>query len=151
MPNYAYICHCGAKFDRFLKVADYQTPQTCECGSAARRVISLPMIHVSPDICYDSPIDGRPITSKQARLQDLARSNCVPYDPDQKQDYTRRIEAQEAALEKAVDHTVDAEIANMPARKREKLEAELQGGASVDVVRVTKPSKPITKEIHHVR
>ncbi len=111
----------------------------------------MPIVFKSQDICYDSPIDGRPITSKQARLQDLARSNCVPYDPDQKQDYTRRIEAQEAALEKAVDRTVDSEIANMPARKREKLEAELQGGMTVESVRTTPALKPIAKEIHHVR
>lgn len=112
----------------------------------------MPHLLIQPEISYLSPIDDRPITSKQARLQDLARSNCVPYDPDQKQDYTRRIEAQEAALEKAVDRTVESEIANMPARKREKLEAELQGGMTIDIVRTTRTTpalKPIAKEIHH--
>jgi hypothetical protein len=37
----------------------------------------------------------------------------------------------------------------MPSRKREKLEAELQAGVTIDPVRLTAPSKPITKDISH--
>ena len=150
MPSYQYICENKHHFDRYLPVADYQTPQTCECGAGARRIISLPMLIISgPDVCYDSPIDGRPVTSMQARREDLARSGCTPYDPGRKEDYDRRGKEAEAALDKAVDETVDREIALMPTRKREKLEAELTAGASVEPIRLTAPAQPIIKDLHN--
>ena len=41
--------------------------------------VCLPMIQsdIEP---YKSPIDGRVITSRSARRDDLARNNCVPYE-----------------------------------------------------------------------
>lgn len=102
-----------------------------------------------PDVCYDSPIDGKPITSAQARKEDLARSGCIEYDPEMKKDQQRRIEREDAVLEAAVSETVDAEIARMPARKREKLESEMQGGMDLQPERVTPDLKPIKTEIHH--
>lgn len=150
MPIYAYQCQNGHTFDRYLTVAKYDTPQTCSCGAAGQRVISVPMLIIrSPDICYDSPIDGRPITSMAARQEDLARSNCVPYDPDIKQDYQRRIEREEARVEANVDDTVERTIAAMPARKREKLAAEMEGGMGVETVRETPSVKPVTVPISH--
>ena len=37
------------------------------------------LIKPMPD--YQSPIDGRPITSRTARKEDLKRNGCVPYEP----------------------------------------------------------------------
>jgi hypothetical protein len=113
------------------------------------RQISRVMGFVQANICYDSPIDGRPITSKQARIEDLARHNCRPYDPEMKTDYQRRIADDEKKLDKAVDETIDRTIAAMPARKREKLEAELQGGVTAEPVRLTAPVQPIRTDIQH--
>lgn len=46
----------------------------------ARDGIALPAI--MPDIPeYTSPIDGRPITSRSARREDLKRNNCVEWEP----------------------------------------------------------------------
>lgn len=45
--------------------------------------IAMPMI-VSDIPEYRSPIDGRPITSRSHRREDLARNNCVPYEPSLK-------------------------------------------------------------------
>lgn len=149
MPTYEYRCTAGHKFDRYLPVSEYQTPQTCDCGSSARKIISLPNVFIRPEVRYDSPIDGRAITSEAARREDLARSNCIPYDPEMKTDYTRRQKESEAKLEKSLDETVDREIASMPARKREKLEAELREGVTVEPERITPPAKPITTEIVH--
>jgi len=104
---------------------------------------------VQQDICYDSPIDGRPITSKQARQEDLARSGCVEYDPEMKTDYRRRIDAEEKALDATVDHFVDSQIANMPARKREKLDAEMKGGMDIETTRITPEVKPLKVEVNH--
>ena len=96
-----------------------------------------PMFFGIREICYDSPIDGRPITSMAARREDLARSGCVEYDPEMRKDYTRRVEADEKRLEQSVDALLEREIAAMPSRKQEKLAAELQGGATADIVRQT--------------
>lgn len=42
--------------------------------------ICAPMV-MKPMPEYPSPIDGRPITSRQARKDDLARNGCVEYEP----------------------------------------------------------------------
>lgn len=149
-PLYEFVCSSRHHFERYLPVADYRTPQNCDCGAPGRRIISVPMLLIrSKDICYDSPIDGRPITSMAARLDDLARSGCREYDPCMKQDYHRRIEREEKQLEAAIESTVDAEIAAMPSRKREHLASELQHGANVGVERITANAKPLKVEINN--
>lgn len=125
------------------------TPGTDEAEEAWRAKLEMefgpkkraPMAFVQKDICYDSPIDGRPITNKQARIEDLKRNNCIEYDPGMKQDAQRRLQESEARLDKRVDEHVEREFSNMPARKKEKLAAEIQGGLSADIHRVTPPQK----------
>ena len=90
MPTYEYVCPEGHRFERVLKVAECRDPQLCECGVYGERVISAPMVFVSPEIRYESPIDGKVITTRQQRQDDLARNNCIPYDPGMKQDADRR-------------------------------------------------------------
>lgn len=45
-----------------------------------KRPVSMPMI-ISDIPEYTSPIDGRVITSRSARRDDLKRNNCVEYEP----------------------------------------------------------------------
>lgn len=137
MPTYLYRCHAGHEFDRYLKYESYDTPQTCECGELAERQVCAPMMVRVENIAYTSPIDGRPITSKSARMEDLARSGCIEYEPGMRQDYDRRLKTSEEQLEKNVDATVEKAVAEMPSRKREKLTAELQGGLTAEPVRIT--------------
>lgn len=149
MPLHDWKCTNGHVFERFVSRDDLDKQHYCECGSPCDRVfLTPPMGWVEADICYDSPIDGRHITSKQKRIEDLARSNCVPYDPDIKQDYQKRIKDEERKLEASVDATVEREIHNMPARKREKLAAELQGGLIAEPTRLTPNVKPMKEDIH---
>lgn len=124
------------------------TPGTPEAETAwqqkvammnGKRFIETPMYFIQQDICYDSPIDGRPITSKQARLEDLARSGCREYDPGMRQDADRRVRESEEQLERTFERTIDEEISKMPARKKEKLQAELQGGLTAEPIRQTAP------------
>lgn len=136
MPIYEYVCPEGHKFQKFLRVADCSIPQSCECGYYARKVISAPMIFVSQEIRYESPIDGKVITTRQQRQDDLARHGCIPYDPEMKKDAARRQVESEKKLEAAMDATVEKTIHAMPARKREKLTAELQGGVTADYARL---------------
>ena len=119
-----------------LPVSQYQAPQICECGRRAKRVISAPMLAFAQRECvYDSPVDGRPITSWAQRREDLARHGCQEYDPGMKQDYHRRLERAQNELERHVDDTIEAEVDKMPARKREALQNELDNGASAEYLR----------------
>ncbi len=148
MPTYVYLCLDGHYFERILRVADYATPQQCDCGKPGTKVITVPTVFASKDICYDSPIDGRPITSMKARRDDLARNNCTEYDPEIKKDYTRRIEREQLQLERSVEATVEATIEQMPVRKREQLETELRSGADCTPERQAAPFVSTTKVQH---
>lgn len=100
-----------------------------------RHLRRAPMIFVQQDIHYQSPVDGRVITSRHQRLDDLARNNCVEYDPEMKKDYQRRVAETEQKLDKSVDEQVERAISQMPSRKRERLENELRAGVDADIVR----------------
>ncbi len=102
-----------------------------------KRHFNAPMIFISPDIHYDSPIDGRPITNLQARQEDLARSGCIPYDPEMRTDGERRQKEGEEKLDRQVDETVEQMVAKLPHRKLEKLAAEMEGGLTAEPIRIT--------------
>jgi hypothetical protein len=95
------------------------------------------MIFVAPDVCYDSPVDGRAITSKQARIEDMKRAGCVEYDPGMRQDYDRRAQESDGRLAQLVESSVEQQIHEMPARKRELLQSELASGVTAEPVRQT--------------
>ena len=137
MPTYSYRCDCGARFDRVLPVRLYASPQTCECGRVAVKQLSRPMVIIPGEIRFRSPVDGREITSKQGWREDMARHNCMEYDPGMKQDYLRRREESDTTLDNSIDCAVDATIESFPARKRELLEQELRAGADLDTQRLT--------------
>ena len=145
---YEYECVHGHRFERVLPVSKYDAPQTCECGAASRKILGVSMVVVQKDICYDSPIDGRPITSARARREDLRKNNCVEYDPEMRKDYDKRVERDQEKLDKAMERTVEATIEKMPIRKRERLANALSGGADVTPQRQAAPFKSITKVKH---
>ena len=125
MPIYEYFCRSGHAFERYLAVKDYATPQVCECGAASTKQLSAPMV-LADLPGYASPVDGRWVEGRRARREDLARNNCVPYEPSMKADHARRLKDSNDAIDRKVDEHIENEIARMPARKREKLEAELR-------------------------
>lgn len=136
MPLYEYECNsCGNKFEKTLPVALYQSTQHCMCGSDARKLLSAPSVFVPQNICYDSPIDGRPITSQRERDEDLKRADCVPWEPGIKQDGERRKKEADDALDAAVDSSVDKFIDSLPAHKRVELANELSSGAEATFIR----------------
>ena len=137
MPIYSHICDNGHQFDLVLKFSELDELQACVCGRPATRVICAPMVFVAPDICYDSPVTGKPITNKQARIEDLKRSGSIEYEPGMRQDYQRRVAENDANLDRSVDAHVDKAIATMPARKLEKLAAEMERGMTVEPTRST--------------
>lgn len=131
MPLYQFRCLAGHVFDRFLRLDHYNDPQLCEhCQQPATRQITPTMIAPSFED-YQSPIDGKPITSKKKRIEDLARSGCVPYEPTLRQEIDHNLKNQETALEKAMDRTVESQYEAMTTRQREQLGKELQAGADI--------------------
>lgn len=134
MPLYEYKCHAGHRFDRFLKLAEWDKPQVCECGAGADKQLSAPMFQVDFP-AYQSPTTGRLITSRNERREDLKRSGCVEYEPSMKDEMLRRHAKEDADLDKKVDEHVEKTIYEMPVQQREKLVSELENGIDIEVSR----------------
>lgn len=135
MPIYSFRCKCGNEFDSYLRLSEYDNPQKCPCGEVAERRICAPMI-IDDLPGYQSPIDGRWIEGRKARQEDLKRSGCVEYEPSMVQEREKREAREDALLDKKVDEIVEKEIYSMPAKKKEKLVAELESGADLGYIRV---------------
>lgn len=121
-----------------------QVPQgvdwiTCQrCLEKAKKIFLVPPTgYVQMDICYDSPIDGRLITNKQARIEDLKRNQCREYDPTEKEAAVRYRKNEDARIDKELDQSVDATLAGWSTRKKEILEQEVRSGADAEIVRNT--------------
>lgn len=135
MPRYDYRCAFHT-FEKVVALANADRMQFCpHCGLLAHRVIlEAPKGFVQGDIHYTSPIDGRVISSKAARVEDLKRNGCIPYDPEMKKDAARRrAESEQRLLDNAAE-TAAREVAAMPERMQKALGAEL-ATKSHDIVR----------------
>jgi putative FmdB family regulatory protein len=123
MPIYEYQCpQCGI-FDKFLKLEKHASVIECPvCARLSTQVITAPpIVHVQPDCHYQSPIDGRPITNHRERVEDMARSGCIEYDPEMRKDADRRVKEAETALDRDIDTSVEREISNMSGAEVEML------------------------------
>lgn len=138
MPIYTYTCTAGHQFDRFLKLKDYKEPQICDCGLESKKIIMPTMINcdMKPWESYESPVSGRAITSYKERKKDMADHGCVDYEPSLRTDSTKHMNSEDSKLEKKMDDFVEKSIHEMPIRKREKLESELNSGADISYTRL---------------
>lgn len=137
MPLHDFECPSGHQFDAVVD-AGTQTLWCNACGQIAQKVfLRAPAGYVSPDIHYTSPVSGKLIRTKQERIDDLAATGSIEYDPGLKQDQERNKRRSDEQLEKAVESSVDEFFATAPARKREKLEQELRAGVAVEVSRAS--------------
>lgn len=126
MPLYVFRCPDDHNFERFLKLEEYDTLQYCDCGQKAKRQATCAMIQPMFED-YESPIDGSAITSKKKRKEEMARNDCVDYEPSMKEESTRHMKAGEAALEKEIDHTVDKYWDGLSSKERENFAREVVG------------------------
>jgi hypothetical protein len=128
MPVYVYRCKFGCETERYLTLAEHKWYE-CTCPVHRipfRQIITAPMlVKVAQDICYDSPIDGTPITSWAQRREDLAKHGCIPYDPEMKKDAIQRTQEADARLDSSIEATVEASYARMPETKRKQLKQEV--------------------------
>lgn len=44
MPLYDFLCGDGHRFERLVRLSDFDVPQICECGAGACRQVSAPRI-----------------------------------------------------------------------------------------------------------
>jgi len=140
LPFYRYACPNGHTFELFLTLVDHVSNWACRgCTERAQQVITAPlMVKVAQDVCYDSPIDGRAITSWDARQEDLKRSNCVPYDPEQKTDAANRRKQEEAALDTLIETHAEQVTEKMTTAQRGKIYSELtEQGKTAEIVRTS--------------
>lgn len=137
MPTHDFRCADGHITEALVgQGVDAIWCQTC--AELANKVfLRFPAAFVQADVHYESPVDGRVINSRQAHIEDLARNNCVAYDPAMKDDHMRRQREADEAIGKKVEHHFDAELAAMPTRKKELLEQELRSGADLEFTRST--------------
>lgn len=137
MPLYELRCNNGHKFDRFIKLANIDEPQVCECNAPAHRVLSACMFSIDATNfpAYQSPTTGRVITSKAQRREDMAVSGCVEYEPSLIKHQEQRIAREDAELDKKVDEHIEKTIYEMPTAKKERLAAEVEH-FDVDVARL---------------
>lgn len=128
MPTYSYKCENNHEFDRLLLLSEYKDPQTCECGSKAKKILKPTMINC--DMAnwdrYESPCSGKLITSYKEREKDMKEHGCVDYDPGMREDSVSNQKRTDAKIEKDIDNTVEAAFEAMPTRKKETLENELK-------------------------
>ena len=56
MPLYDFLCAEGHRFDRLVKLANFDDPQHCACGAGAMRQLSAPRVisdHIEPCLGMD--------------------------------------------------------------------------------------------------
>lgn len=137
MPVYTYSCRgCGERFERYLPMALCSSLVIHSCAGVGQKVFLPPMVRGDlPG--YESPTTGRWIEGRRARLEDLRRSSCRPYETGEKEANERSRRHENESLEAKIDASVEQQVLMMPARKRELLEQEVRAGATCVVERST--------------
>ena len=107
MPVYEYQCPAGHVTNELRRVEQRAEPTGCGCGLVARKVIlTAPKVFGDYE-GYESPASGKWIEGRRARLEDLRRTNCRPYEAGERQEFERRRASADRQLDKVVDEVVD--------------------------------------------
>lgn len=84
MPVYEFECSNGHVTHDFRGVDERNDPLRCDCGKLAHRILSATQGIVKFPAAggreYVSPASGKYITTERQRRDDLARTNCRPYE-----------------------------------------------------------------------
>jgi len=136
MPIYVFKCpKCQKRFDRFLKLADYRVPQSCDCGEVAEKVVVAPFFQV--DIpAYSCPVTGKRIEGRKEHERNLVAHGCRILEPGETERAKAFKKAEDEALENKLAESAAEFVAKLPPRKQEQLAIELEHGADVEIVRV---------------
>ncbi len=113
MPIYEYMCPEGHVVNALRSVIDRERVPECYCGHMTRKVILSPPRVFSDYEGYESPASGKWISGRRARLEDLKRTGCRPYEEGERQEFERRQVAADKELDTAVDEVVDRSMAEL--------------------------------------
>lgn len=130
MPLYTFHCPEGHRFTRFLRLADYDLAQSCDCGKAAERIITAPAIQTDY-AGYTCPVTGDWIEGRRAHKENLAKHGCRVLETGEREQFAQRKREEDAAFEEQVAETAAAVAANMPSHKKELLGKALDSGLDV--------------------
>lgn len=129
MPSYEYQCPNGHITDAVRPIDARRDPLRCECGELAEMIISAPqgrvMFPAAGGHEYISPASGRYISTARERRDDLARTNCRPYEGYESE--SKAAAARRAADEKKSDAKLHENVSRafyqLPPSKRKALTA----------------------------
>jgi len=136
MPIYLYKCLNGHTFDKFLKMADSDEEQYCECGRPGHKQVTAARV-VADYAGYECPITGDWIEGRAAHRENLAKHGCRVFEPGEQAAAASYVAKQEEEMDKAVENTVDEFIATLPVEERDALASGLEAGLNVDFVKGT--------------
>jgi len=129
MPLYEYKCPVGHKFERFYRMAEDSSHALCSCGELAPKQLSAPLVRGDyPG--YACPITGAWIEGRKAHNENLARHGCRVLEAGETSQAERVRAQREQDFEKALDETVERELATMGSDKVAQLCNEVAEGAS---------------------
>ena len=136
MPIYAYQCHhCRVSQDIIKRVADLERMEPCEvCKAPMDRRICAPAV-VADYAGYTCPISDKWIEGRRAHEENLKRHGCRVLEAGETDQVRRSREAEECALDRQVDDTVERFYEALPTVKREQLAAEITSGLDVSIDR----------------
>ena len=135
MPVYSYKCpSCQSAFDRFRKLAEYDSPQTCDCGTVAAKQLAAPAVR-GDYAGYSCPVTGQWIEGRRAHEENLRRHGCRVLEPGETESARRNHAAAEAEFDHQIEQTAEQLVAGLPSQKLEKLASEMQSGVTATVER----------------
>jgi putative FmdB family regulatory protein len=127
VPLYDCLCKSGHKFERFIKLADFEAPIECDCHAPASRVISAPLISVD-NTGYSCPVTGKWVGSRREHRDNLARQGCRVLEPGEKEQSAQFRQREEELFEKKIENSVEKTIDSYSSAKKEQLCNELVNG-----------------------
>ncbi len=130
MPLYDFICESGHKFERMVRLDDFDDLQHCACQSPATRVIS-PVRFSVESVGYDCPVTGEWIGSKAQHENNLAKHGCRVYETGETEAAKKAKASADAEFERELDKTVEKEFESLSSAKKEALATELTAGADL--------------------
>lgn len=136
MPLYSYKCPaCQCRRDILKPIAQLNREERCEaCEASMERQLAAPAV-VGDYEGYNCPITGRRIEGRRAHEENLKRHDCRVLETGETDEVRRYRAAEETALDRGVDETVEQYWEALPTDKREALATAVTSGLDVTIDR----------------
>lgn len=137
MPLHDYKCAtCGKRREVFLKIEDMGSTVYCKCGQPMLRQLAAPYVRGDYPP-YECPVTGKVIEGRRAHEENLKATGCRILEPGESQAHAKRLAKAEEEFDAKLEASIDEEIAKLPSEKRERLAAEMDGGLTAQIERIT--------------